>query len=992
MDQAQVQTTSSVTSENSITNPGSTFSPSPAPSSTPQPTEEPTIPAPLQISSFEVIEDFSQSFVLSDWADPDSIDTELFTFENQDGILDLSITMAHYGPASLFLQTPVERLPEGMNSIAVEMPRVENRFRSSIAGLQVGLTDGTETESFRFGIVTLGSTSYLQCYIHSYNGQMTHRDIALLLVPAYQTHDLKISWIPDSGLVLFFLNNQLVGHHQADLSGSFAPYETGLFADRWNEGDSGTFRFANLKAGSYQEHTLALPDDLIPVRGDTLVSSTDNLDYYLFDAFESPAADGLGNYNLFVFPLPGDGETVGPPSELVYRQENGRMWFSGEGDALIYLPDMPETLRAIQANFQSDGSAPFKGTFQLQLAARSGFPDEPRLEYVCNLDYDGSPWATAGCFVMNWRNNQFVHQAGNWVFHADEPVAFELTYNEVLGQFETYINNTLVNEAVLGANELAIIEENRMLPGMSVMSSSSGAISMDNFQAGLQKEEITQSPEEELSPAEMIASLPHSDLFLYDDLQNPDYEGFWDLTRWQAQIFDDDGPRPARLMQLDGALVVKTLEDDEIGAWSLSPLEFYGVTPEQANAIQLTIRGEPGHSYQTDTSLLLGMNAMRPVPLQERMSNYGTMASKNNSFSCRYGLRGSFAFFGCECFGESSCQGYQSGEMWLDPDQPHQIALEYEAAEEMAYAYVDGLQVAGAYYPLEYIGFYLEPGVEEHFQMQDCLFVENILIGTPANHPELLDTLGYPGQNDPEVDFSVVSSLPHSDLFLYDDFEDEAYDRFWNLSHWQAEPSDNPDHRYGFAQENGALVMQPENVDHTKIWQLVPDPQKIFSPQEVNAVQFTIRGEANHTYTSETGINISLHPLHEVDQTNSQDGTYWEPVDEMGGFDCNYYFIENELILEFHCDNQAVCGDFSFDPITLDPDQPHQVALEYDQREQLVYAYIDGARAVGTHFQVERFQFEVHANGRAADPSNRVYIDEVQLGTPAEHPELVPTE
>lgn len=746
MDTAPEAISTTITSDSITSEPAPTLTPSPEP--TPAPTAKPITRGPALITNLQLQNDFSAPFNMQDWIAVDEDLLEIYSMSTQYSMLRVSMDGSFHAGSDLFLELAPANLPEHFNAIAVSIPLLGPDILESHGGVRISLSDDRDVDALRCGILQHEGIPVFACELFEQDGQRVDRNLAFLSVPKYQLQDVCIAWQAETGLVLLFLNDQLVGYHQMDAAGPVHAVQAGIFVNRYHSYDGGTFLFTDLRTGTPVETSLNLPDDLLPLSSPQFSHASHSIDYYLADDFNNPALDGLGDYTFWNMNVPDRGQAR-PGATIDFRQTDGMLHVSGSGDLMLELRDQKRDLRALEADFEFTGESPDESAVMFQLAARG--TNSIQLEYMCHLTYRSGPWGIAYCHAFN-PQGEILHITESIPFRAAEPIRFGILWDDAQKQFEAHLNGLIVDRAPMESSSVDIINRLPLTPGIVLHSTDSHTVTMDNFQYGLMKEEFS-IPEEDAR--EMITSLPHSDLFLYDDFTDPDFNTIWNFGHWTGIVSDSHSMNQG-LYQQDGSLVIKRLEDNqEIGAWKILANQFEAITPEQANAILVDVHGDPDHEYQGNTGMILMLAGVeRPVTVLGQRST-GMMTRNGSGFSCGLYYFRHVAHFRCSSEGYPNSQEYSFGPILLDSGL-HQIALEYVPPERTFYAYLDGEQatqftIQG--WQLENLVLDIQAQADAEIESGDRVYIDQVLIGTPAEHPELVST--------PEAPFEPFDMREH---------------------------------------------------------------------------------------------------------------------------------------------------------------------------------------------------------------------------------------
>lgn len=695
----------------------------PQPTATPRPTENPLSHASEIISKFTLINDFSQPFNPADWTmeDPETDDT--FAYATRYGILQVKMNGEIFGTTNRFMALNNDLFTDQVNGISIDLPYSDSSIKRSYAGVFAEVNDGKVSTLLRCGLERVNISARYVCDIFDREKNSVFRQTASMDVPVSRAYRVEIEWQPDTGLALFFLDDHLMSSYALTAGGPVQVKSAGLFIERTNPYDDGTWKFANLRLGSYQPSVLNLPDDLIPQRSDKLQNSTNAIDYYLLDDFNDPLNDGFLDMAKWNTMLRYD-ENTPISGSMLFMQNDGALSFQGTGEIQIDPKDPPGNLRAIQADV-----LPPSGTVDKETVSFTLMVDKfnfQYLRYTCNLGYSNQQFGNLECMFLE-NDEKFLHLTESIPVRVDEPVTINLSYNEPGQILETRINGLVVDQAAITNEQKTLIKDmgiqaNLVVRGVNDLS----FVRLDNCLYGVKKSKIDPLPTATRAP--VIALLPHSELYLYDDFEDQDYDGLWDFSRWSGIKADIHGG----FFQRDGALITKYIPVGEIGAWKVNASQYTGITYDQANAIQVTVnRGQP--TYNSSVTVIIMFAG----------SGQGVHLNRNGGvFSCSMNYDQDKAFMECGCsLPNDNCMDYHVGPLDMDPSLPHQAAIEWNPLSGTFYAYLDGVLVT-SFDRFGHLGTFVFDlqAQSDNPESIDEVRLEEVLIGRYAEHPEVLKT------------------------------------------------------------------------------------------------------------------------------------------------------------------------------------------------------------------------------------------------------------
>jgi hypothetical protein len=943
--------------------PSSTNSPEPQPTQvpsttpTPTPTPDPILTAPEDISSFYTYDDFSGPFDDGKWS-IEHYEVHPFTYTADEGTLSVEIDPNHPAPETgIDFKVESSALDQDTNGLSVSVLPAEAVGGEVVYGPEIILTDGHTRWSYHCDIFTNGHDVRLDFNLDNlYSGAHEYHLGTVMLFP-YQTYTIQMEWIPESGLLLTFLNGQLLDSFA--LAGE-APIEmeaAGLEIYRISAYGRGIFKFTDFRLGTYQATSLNLPDDLIVQHDTPLVQTTNIIDYYLYDDFQHPLFDNfmdLHHWEVYAR-LPektdeNEEDEGHRDSNPQFGQQQGQFIIEGPVDMSMAPIQGQEGLRAIQVDVIPEDSHIEDGILIFQLGVRTqqeNIMDDSGLlfEYFCSLNFHEGQNDELFCHYLI--GNEPAYLSESIPLSDDQPITFGLAYDEIKETFLTSINGIVVDAVPVAEQESQWIQTYRLTPLVIIYAGEDERLVLDDFVVGIKKENPT--PEPTATPAPVEGVLPHSDLYIYDDFENSDFDELWDFQLWSGiKTKSDRG-----LYQQDGALQIGVIPDDVQGIWKVYTNPYRNPSLDQANAIQIEI-----DKVEDIVPGIIGMEVIT-AGTNENLGRNG------NEFSCNLSFVQDRAFLICQAFLGTEAPSFSSGTLRIEPADSYLLAIEFDRSSHTFYVYLDEVIVLSYQAPAtafdNYI-FDLQPVTETDYS--NVVRVENVWIGQPADHPEAIQTPEIPFEVfDPfttEPDRTIVETTPYTQFFspynvnLGFGHDDDG----WWVPGGLETRNDN------------ILVVSKEQRDWVRLWPKVADVAYV---DEVNAAAVAFSPVDNPPKAWEIHFNFI-----------NSGGPY-----------------ELQVIITFQPDgttvlyyNQTGYGDVAEDyyspEILIDPNLSHRVSIEVDPQTYLIHVSLDGEYVfeVDSHrpssfFAMEQFNFFLEFCPMDSPEEDFILrLDEFLVGTP----------
>jgi hypothetical protein len=221
----------------------------------------------------------------------------------------------------------------------------------------------------------------------------------------------------------------------------------------------------------------------------------------------------------------------------------------------------------------------------------------------------------------------------------------------------------------------------------------------------------------------------------------------------------------------------------------------------------------------------------------------------------------------------------------------------------------------------------------------------------------------------------VEGILPHSDLYLYDDFENDVFDMTWNPGLWSGIKSEN---NRGFYQQDGALQIGVIPEDVQGIWKIYTNPYRNPSLDKANAIQIEIE-KVEDIVPGIIGMEVITAGTGENLGRNGNE------------FSCNLSYLQDRAFLICNAFLGTEAPSFSSGTLRIDPTDSHLLAIEFDRSSHTFYVYLDEVFVLSYQAPANAFNnyiFDLQPVTET-DYSNIIHVENVWIGQSADHPEAV---
>jgi hypothetical protein len=943
--------------------PSPTNSPEPQPTQTkaitptPTSTPDPILTAAEDISLFSVYDDFLGPFDAGKWS-IEHYQIHPFTYTAEEGVFSVDIDPGLYGPETgIDFNIQSEALAQGMNGLSVSILPAEAAGGEVVYGPKIILTDGHTRWSYHCDIFNNGRDVRLDFNLDNLSTGAQEYHLGTVMLFPYQEYKIQMEWIPESGLLLTFLNGQLLDSFTLDGEAPIEMENAGINVYRISAYGRGTFKFSDFRLGTYHATSLDLPDDLIVQREAPLVQTTNAIDYYLYDDFQHPLFDNfmdLHHWEVYAT-LPektdeNEEDEEHSESNPHFGQQQGQFIAEGPIDMSMAPIQGQEGLRAIQVNVVPEDGQIEDGILIFQLGVRTAqtsIMDDSGLlfEYFCSLNFHEGQNDDLACHYLI--GNEPVYLSESIPVRDNETITFRLAYDELKERFQASINDIVVDAVPVAEGESQQIQTYGLTPLVIIYTGEGEQLVLDDFAVGLKNENPTPEPTPTAAPVEGI--LPHSDLYLYDDFENDVFDMTWNPGLWSGIKSENN----RGFYQQDGDLKIGVIPEDAQGLMKIYTNPYRNPSLDQANAIQIEI-----DAVEENVPGIVGMEAI--------IAGVGENLGRNgNEFSCNLSYVKDRAFLICQAFLGGEEPSFSSGTLRIDPTDGHLLAVEFDRSSHIFYVYLDGVFVLPYQAPATAFDSYIfDLQSQAETDSSDVVRVENVWIGQPADHPEAMQNPETPFEIfDPfttEPDRTIVETTPYTQFFspynvnLGFGHDDDG----WWVSEALEKRTDN------------LLIVSKEQEDWVMLWPKVADVAPI---DEVNAAAVTFspvddppKGWEIHLNFINSGGPYELQAM----VTFQPDGT------------TAFYYHQSGY--------ENVAEDYYSPEILIDPSLPHRVSIEVDPQTYLIYISLDGEYVfeVDSHrpssfFALKRFNFSLDicpTDSPGEDFTLR--LDEFLVGTP----------
>lgn len=946
--QAASVTSSVITSVNtSIPLPTETSTTLPEPTSTP----DPVLTASESISVFKPYDDFSGPFNRQKWNITEPDEDNPFSYEMKDGLLLVHMNGDQFGPDRFaHLDVDTNLINENTNGVSVVLPPNDHLDASSPYGLRVNFTDQKSHWTYQCYKLTQAVRFY--CGLEDAISGAELYNMQEIQISRYTEIKLQIEWIRESGLILTFLNNQLIDSYTIKAGNPLEVEKIGMFVHRADSYADGDLVFSNFRIGTYQGTNLVLPDALQSTVEKTYQFSNHGIDYYLYDDFNHPLYENYIDLNRWYIGIDQDGrELIG--QNTFFGQRDGRLDIQGTFLINAIARDWNPSVRGLQVDVISgDESLPGSGAY-LFLTGRIPNANSQFGDYVfsneCKVEFTEKFRGRVWCHYLEGYSQTEIEGFGDSPLYRSDTNTVDISYNDTLGTFELRVNGNLAGQSYVKENHKAIIEKYGLTAEIYLANEENNRIVLDNYLIGTKSDTSSEPSEPVFSKVDAV--LPHSDLYLYDDFEDAQFDGAWDVGKWLGNydINDDVG-----MHQENGTLVHGKLPGkNQTNAWNLRFRQFSDIPDLDINAMQIEIA--PYHP-QPDSLITINIFAAQ---LDE---NSGMPGMKN-----RQSMNGNPVQFNCGvtfmdyqealvCRSQTRQNGSQlfdsieipGSSIDLNPEYSHMIAVELDRESRVYSVYLDSTLLVTYEVPPEYpLGvqdFYIQSGGNLDNQ-NTVAQIENIWIGTTATHPELLMKNyvdGVKSDNDTATENPEMPNVNNVELIGLD----------------------------GGTIENKNILVLPEGAtDHHVIR---TNMQNGFKLSDINSASITYQP-----------MDISLSGWTTIMAFYSSDNSYQ--------INCNIQYDGNNAA--FYCKEQNDGNSpeaYSTEEIQIDPELPHQVSMVVDPETNLLHVLLDqknmfdiDTQRPPTFFKENTFNylFLVY-NHDASGREFRMKVSDIQIGVP----------
>ncbi|MBI9049028.1 MAG: hypothetical protein JEZ00_06405 [Anaerolineaceae bacterium] len=913
--------------------------------STPTNTPDPILNASEMISVFETYDDFEGPFDEEKWVIQQQENNNPFSYSADDGKLQIHSDGEQFGYAELYLHVMPTNLSKDLNGVSVVFSPSLTPNGSSPYGILISLTDGDAKWAYR--CYTIYSANRLYCEMEDANSGVRLFTMESVTISSLQAAKLKIEWIPHSGLLLTFLNNQLVDSQQLDITGSMWAEDVALYVYRGASYASGEILFQDFRLGEFQETVFNLPDDLLPEIEQTFLYTKDGIDYYLYDDFDSALYDNGIDFRRWKLYIEDQGHST-QTEEPFMGQQNGQFVLIGKGNVSIDIKNPQKDLSAFQVELLPQEVDRKSGSIFLSLpvwnSPRSEGKGKVLLSYVCNTNFEEGPDEIMWCTYAG-ENDQFIYSSFVMPIPEDELQQIRLQYNKSLGEFQAYINNQLVDQIEVQKEHQNIIDQYGFAPSILAFQSEGNNIAFDNIVIGKASASDTDIQSEPVEMTEPDDMLPHSDLYLYDDFEDENADFAWQSHLWGSFITEDES---AVIYQNNGALLISDFLQDGYPSGQLHSNLFTEVHGQQPNAMKIEFQAD-----ENDFPYSRGFGLTMFILNKEINVNEEIYGAKVNlgELICRIGYVEKAIGGECSvCFEFAGCRFFKMQQLFdltADVHGLHSIAVEHDVESSKYYMYFDD-ELYDVYdspsdFSLPHI-FTISPTHGE--ETRGTVRIENVWLGIPAQHPEVLkineeSDLSLEDNNSMDTTQAEISQ-PEMGLQLSID---------------------------GGSVEDGSILFLPKGTqDHRVIYSYLPENNLL---AEVNMAGITLspveiapNGWDTYVVFSDTGGQYQLICITRYNGESS-------------------YFQCNDTI------NDTPNG-FQSEEISIDPEQAHRVVIEVDPETYNLHVWLDeenvfdvDSRQPRQFFEENRFNFRFMVfNAESTAQDFRMRVEDIEIGSP----------
>ncbi|MBI9049029.1 MAG: hypothetical protein JEZ00_06410 [Anaerolineaceae bacterium] len=875
---------------------------------------------------------------------------EPFSVISSNGKLQISIDREKFVNSDLYLDVNSDGFSKNTNGISVDMLSNSSPVYTSPTGVLLTLTDGKSKMDYR--CYTILAVARLFCELEdAVSGYQMDAMDALSILPN-QSNQLQIEWIPETGLLLTFLNQQLIYSQQLDIESPIWMESAKIFVRKVNSYAEDEIFYDNFRIGTYQETEINLPDDLYPPIEQPVLYSQNGIEYYLYDSFEEPYYEN--KYDLRRWDvLFGLGDTNLLRTESFMGQKNGTLYF--EGNTIVdMVPIMSnDELRAIQFDILPTTNDRSSGGMEIQLNVKNSEVihgnENFLLSYFCSPIYVDGPNDKLWCAYIG-TDNQFIISSFEMPFSDRESHQVRLQYDDKSGVFQTYMNDKMVDEVIVLDEHRQKIVEFGLKSAVLIDTGTDENIAIDNFIIGRKSDVVKSTGVVGLpTPVDM---LPHSDLYLHDDFEDENFDFSWNSHLWSGILSEDN----SGIYQNDGALVVGDKPESGFSSWVLYNQGFNSIGMQNANAVKIEFQADENdfphdrailfNAFLMDDEADIGEN-VHGVKLVGGVLNCRVLFENENVFvecsSC-------FEFEGCTDYEMVSLTGYVGNSAKL-----HNIALEHDEESNKYYIYFDDTLLGTYDTPENYDPLHTFPiQVLSGDNPDGTIRIENVFIGYSASHPELMSNyiIQSPEENIKSENDDQAPEISKVDVVELEKFKHE---NGLQLS------IDG-----GYVEDEDIIVLPKGTQNHRGIYSYLPDE---FAIHEINKASIKF-----------SPIEIPPNGWDVYFGFSDTDGSYQ--------FQCIIRYDFEFSNIQCHESVNSIQDDlFQSDEITFNPTLPHDIAIEVDPDTYLLHILLDGeaiidvdTRQPASFFREGRFQYGLMVvNINSSAPEFKLRFEDIEV-------------
>ena len=899
--------------------PASAAIPTAAPTITPSPTITPT-PNPLlnaveQISLFSTYDDFTGPFDPTRWDIEEPDENNPFNYSTENGSLTVHMDPDQFGYTQTTINVPPAALSGDINGVSVVLPSNEETDGQTPHGLRVGLTNGKNQWTYTC-TYHLDSSNF-SCELEDAASHATLYRMHNISVSQYLDLVVQVAWIPETGLLLTFLNGQLADYQTLTVVEPISAEKAGLFVSRDVAYASGIIVFSNFRIGTYQETDLNLPDDLLPHWENQYLLSSNNIDFYLYDDFDQPLYDGYIDLRRWKLHYDEERKSIAD-NKTVFGQQDGRLIFEGSTDVILVPIQSDDNVQGMQVDFIPQDKKFTDSLLVMSLTIRQPASGDGYgqliYEYACRIESKHGENKGIFCGFYGSGDNDTYYVSSSMPINTEETITANLSYDDTTGSFMLFLNEFLVDKIQVEDRYRQVIEQQGIIPWMQINQNQNGRTVLDNFAVGIKSDTVSDMPA--ASTGDVVAILPHSDLYLFDDFEDRQFDGSWQIANWDSNL---DNKANGGLYQMDGRLLVGEFPQTAHGAWQLYTKGYYKILDQNTNAVQIEFGPQP-NAYNEHIGFILGINAEKfnqylisRVPTRDDL--------EHNGVSCGVNYLGAKAFVECGvCFESLGCVDYNStpilDKVAIDPFSNHILAIEYDQSTNTYSVYLDRQRITefqSSANPFTRHVFLMQGG--GNGDMGASVYIDNVLLGVPAEHPDALSLPEEPLQPlglDSELRFmQTVETSPYTRFF-------SPYDV--NLGINSSHSGWNFEGDYEARQDN-LLVIREDSIDHHVL--LPKFPGDTFTLSQINAASITLEPVDSPSYGWQTELAL-----------NSERGTFH--------FRCYLHYETQDSHFACQGYDEDRGRGYQSEHIAIDPGIQHQFSFEVEPETYIFHVLLDG--------------------------------------------------